>query len=1236
MKSISATLKAACLLLFWLAELPFEARAQTGNASLQGAVRDPSGAMVAGAGVTLEQTATGRQYKTKTTGAGLYAFPSIAPGDYSLSVEAPGMELFQAKFFLQTGQSAAIDAQLKLRGTSTEVTVSADALPLLVTTAPSLATVVERERIEQLPLNGRFFQNLIAQTTPGVEGAGNAPKVFGLRASTMEFTQDGASLIGRNVGQLTARPPGLDTINEFRVETSVSSAKYNRPSSTILSTKSGTNRVRGTLFHTGRNNGFGVARRRQDFYEKPPQLIRNEFGASIGGPLFLPKVYDGRNRTFFFAAWEEFMLRSGSTFGTTMPTPAMRNGDFGSLVNAAGQATTIYDPWSTGPAPTYRRTPYPANRIPANLKSPIAEYLWSVTPLPTLPDVNPMVSNNWFGVSPSNQDHRTTTLRFDHRVSDKDQIFVRYSKGNRVLEDRRTFNNNAPITLDRMANYQRTPVYNNNGVFSWTRLWSPTMFAETVVTGWHEDSSYNTEAPGLDTDWARKLKVPNPFNANGLPDFNNPGFNMVYAGPRPRKDTTRIWSAEQNYTKLMGSHQIEFGWRYRNEDMDVFPDQEQSQGAIDFGSNATALYDTASGAGSVLAVPRTGHNAANFFLGAASNYSANFNRGWFYIRGKESSSYVQDNWKVTPNLTINLGLRYEYFSPIREKNNMIAGFDFKSMSVVTGQPLDKMIELGYTTPSIVSEFQRIGVKFTTPEAAGLPPSLVNANWTDLSPRLGGAYKARLWQRSLVVRGGYGAYRTPLPLRTFNSRMRQNVPWTARTQRNFNAAAETPDGLPNLLLRSVPTVIAGVNSQDVLPQDRVAPFVPGNFIIAGFDTHQPTTTAHQWNLTLETDLGQDVVFRLGYVGTAGRNIDQWERLNEGPNNYVWFMNTGLPVPTGTYANSARRPLDQRTYGSIDRYGRDGYSNFNGITIEAQRRYKRGFAYQFFYTLSNALSTGNIDTGTVATASIPNPEVFLTGAVPVDRSARNRLINYSRDGDVPQHRLRWNFLVDLPFGKGKAVASNVQPWLNYLIGGWQVAGSGTWNSRWWQLPTANWGYLGDVEIYGKKYPVEDCRSGQCIRGYMWWNGYLPANRINSVDANGRPNGVMGVPAGYKPSNLPVWPIPADGGSPSDPNFALYETNNVFVTLKNGSVQRVAMDTSLHPWQSQFIPGPWNFNMNGSLFKVIPITERVSLRLNIDSFNTFNMPGMGVPGGNGLILLQSSTNGPRELQWTVRLTF
>lgn len=183
MKSISATLKAACLLLFWLAELPFEARAQTGNASLQGAVRDPSGAMVAGAGVTLEQTATGRQYKTKTTGAGLYAFPSIAPGDYSLSVEAPGMELFQAKFFLQTGQSAAIDAQLKLRGTSTEVTVSADALPLLVTTAPSLATVVERERIEQLPLNGRFFQNLIAQTTPGVEGAGNAPKVlaFALR-----------------------------------------------------------------------------------------------------------------------------------------------------------------------------------------------------------------------------------------------------------------------------------------------------------------------------------------------------------------------------------------------------------------------------------------------------------------------------------------------------------------------------------------------------------------------------------------------------------------------------------------------------------------------------------------------------------------------------------------------------------------------------------------------------------------------------------------------------------------------------------------------------------------------------------------------------------------------------------------------------------------------------------------------------------------------------------------------
>ena len=213
----------------------------------------------------------------------------------------------------------------------------------------------------------------------------------------------------------------------------------------------------------------------------------------------------------------------------------------------------------------------------------------------------------------------------------------------------------------------------------------------------------------------------------------------------------------------------------------------------------------------------------------------------------------------------------------------------------------------------------------------------------------------------------------------------------------------------------------------------------------------------------------------------------------------------------------------------------------------------------------------------------------------------------------------------------------PVMNRLAGGWQIAGSGSAASRWWNLPTGTWGTLGEVETYGTKYPVEDCRSGQCIPGYLYYNGYIPANRINSHDAQGRPNGVMGVPQNYRPSHQPVNPIPANGGSPSDPNYGNYETNNVYVTLKNGTRQLVAMDTGLHPWCNQAVLGPWLSDVSASLFKTVPITERISLRVNLDAFNVLNMPGLPMPDANsGILSLRTSARGARVLQWTARLSW
>jgi hypothetical protein len=410
--------------------------AQTGTGSIQGTTKDSTGAAIPGAKVTVLHTQTAREYATLTNQVGFYLVPSIQPGTYRVTVEAAGMQTWQGDLQLQVGQAAVVDPVMSVGATVTEITVAGDVTPLVTTTSPTLGNTVERARIEQLPLNGRFFQTLVQRTTPGLEGSSGSPRVYGLRSTSMEFLQDGAVLTNRDTGELSGRPPGIDTIEEFKVETNNSSAKMNRPATTIVTTKAGGNAIHGALFETHRNSGLGVARRRQDFYEKPPHLVRNEFGASVGGPVYLPKLYDGRNRTFFFFAYEAFRNLSATTTSVTMPTMAMRQGDFSGLIDSAGRQFTLYDPWTTQPAANrWQRQPFPNNQIPMSRISPLAEYFYSVTPRPTL-DANPLVSANYFGPAVSNRLDHTESVRIDHRLSDRDQLFFRYTNGNRWAKNR--------------------------------------------------------------------------------------------------------------------------------------------------------------------------------------------------------------------------------------------------------------------------------------------------------------------------------------------------------------------------------------------------------------------------------------------------------------------------------------------------------------------------------------------------------------------------------------------------------------------------------------------------------------------------------------------------------------------------------------------------------------------------------------------------------------------------------
>lgn len=770
--------------------------AQTGTGNIQGTVRDATGAVVAKANVTVVHTATSREYTSVTNEVGFYLLPAMPSGAYQISVESAGMETWKGELNLAAGQSAAVETLLKPGSTTTSVTVAGDVTPLVTTNSATLATVLERERIEQLPLNGRFITTLIYLTTPGVE-SGSVPRVYGLRYAT-ELLQDGAVLENREWQSIPARPPGLDTIAEFRAETNNSSAKLNRPGTFMLTTRSGTNEIHGSVFETARNSGLGVARAREDYYLKPPHLVRNEFGASLGGPVWIPKLYNGKHRTFFFFAYEGYQLRSAATRNIAVPTPAFRQGDFSGLVDAQGRRFTLYDPLTTDSS-TWARQPFAGNQLPISRQSPLAKYLYGVTPLPTQGD-NPLVTSNWFGLGFNNTKQHTETVRIDHTINDKNHVFFRYSHSPGTTE--RTSDpyngSGSPTTLDRRANANIDGQVNDSGIANWTHTFSPVLFSETLVTVARD---YRGQLPYTGgEEIASTLGLPNPFNGIGFPRIpysmsSTTGPGMSYdSSINPTINYGRIYNVDQNFTKIYGRHEFQFGARLRYESLETLNDQQISQGELDYNNVAqTALYDPTSGT-AYGPTPFTGHTSANFFLGLGT-YQARFNRSWYRPHVHERDAYFQDNFKVNSRLTLNLGLRYEYNSPVNERDHTIFGFDEKQKAVILPRSLEDLAAMKDVLPAVVDAYTALGVKYVTPKQAGLPDSLVYSNQWDFGPRIGFAYRLGSSHRATVIRGGYSIFAYPESLRLFAGNTQNTLPGQGNVSNNLNAPNRVRMGCP---------------------------------------------------------------------------------------------------------------------------------------------------------------------------------------------------------------------------------------------------------------------------------------------------------------------------------------------------------------------------------------------------------------------------------------------------------
>jgi hypothetical protein len=761
---------------------------QTSTGSVSGTVRDQTGAVVVAAPVALTNTGTNVVLRASSSQAGFYIFPDLVPGSYRLDVDAPGMKKYAATLTISVQQTAVVDITLQVGSATTQVSVT-DATPVVTVDSATLSEELDRNRIDQLPINGRNITGLMA-VVPGVQwqnqsGQDGGLRSYGQRFMAQDMTLDGASLVNSYWGDLvSSRQPGMDSIQEVQVVNNNASAEFSRPMTIVLATKSGTNQLHGSAFEANRNSGWGVARQRQSTFTKPPFLNRNEFGVSAGGPVYIPKIYNGKNRTFWFVGYEASRLIDPTFAGASVPTQAMRNGDFSGLVNAQGQKFTIYNPWTTGA--NWSREPFDyggkLNAIDPSLQSPLSKYLNSITPLPTTND-NPLVTSNWFGNWPAWTRSWTLSTRIDHQFSTKDRIYGSYSdRPFTSLSHQWSFPTTNPVIGTDL-----NPAPSWSAGINYFHLFSPTLF-NTLTFSVNRERWW--KGTGTGTYYENQLGLPNALNQSGW--FNIAATELpgdLYGGDAYQGNFRASFILGDNAVKTLGKHELKFGFQGRYDQTNIMADQDTNT-AMNPNTLATSLYDPSSTTANPLALPYTGSATANEYLGIL-NYQLTQTQKWYYDRQRNYALYFQDNFRVTPRLTLNLGLRWEYYTPLLDKYGQYNGFDQKNQAVILGSPLSEMEALGNTTPALVAAEEAMGVKFETYQQAGWPKGLMTTDKKDFGPHLGFAYRAGEGARSFVARGGYVISFFPMNTRTYNQGSSQNMP----TTRPMNGATRTQQWPP---------------------------------------------------------------------------------------------------------------------------------------------------------------------------------------------------------------------------------------------------------------------------------------------------------------------------------------------------------------------------------------------------------------------------------------------------------
>jgi hypothetical protein len=463
------------------------------------------------------------------------------------------------------------------------------------------------------------------------------------------------------------------------------------------------------------------------------------------------------------------------------------------------------------------------------------------------------------------------------------------------------------------------------------------------------------------------------------------------------------------------------------------------------------------------------------------------------------------------------------------------------------------------------------------------------------------------------------------------KLRAGIPFVSTPLYSPDSSGYYPDGRPGYSLRNQPTYVAGANTRNVLDNTSgTFGLTAGSLTSSLIDPHYPDARVHDWNLTFEKEILPRTLARVAWVGNHAAYMDVFRNINPAASQFVWASNTGLTYPTNA---GGARPYDA-TYGDIVMSGKYGYTNYTGMQFEISRRFSKGIGYQVFYVVNNSNVMGSVSDQGTTTTTLPASSYLNSQVAGLDQYQLDRLTNYHRDSTIPKQRLSWNWVADVPVGHGKRFGGNMNKVLDAVAGGWQLSGYGTWATTWYALPSDLFPTGTPFEEYGTKYPIQDCRSGRCLSGFLWYNGYINPAQINSVDAKGNPTGIMGVPANYKPAFQPLIPFPATT-IPNDPNTPYYGTNTVYVPLKDGTTYRGSYG-GITPLQNQFVQSRGLWTLSGSLFKTFALGERLRMRVQWDVFNPTNSPQQPQSPSNAQGLLYTYQNGTsaRSMQFTLRM--